>query len=114
MWLFTETGFISAVRHRDQPGHMMVRARDKESLETLAAISTSDITKTPTADYPYRTVVTDNDLTTFMNIAVDTLDYDNFKSRVAVSRGYDYAHALTAVWSAMHDVEDVTARQRSA
>ena len=114
MWLFTETGFISAVQHRNKPGHMMVRARDKKSLVPLSRLANSEITNTPTADYPYRTVVSDSDLTAFMKVSVANLDYDNFKSRVAVTRGYNFAHALMSVWSAMHDVEDKDARRRSA
>jgi hypothetical protein len=32
------------------------------------------------------------------------LDYSNFKSAVNRARGWDYAHALSAVWSDMHQV----------
>jgi hypothetical protein len=36
--------------------------------------------------------------------------YKNFKSEVAATRGYEFAHPLMKVWSAMHEVEDQQAR----
>jgi hypothetical protein len=38
------------------------------------------------------------------------ITYKNFKSEVASTRGYDFAHPLMKVWSAMHEVEDKEAR----
>jgi hypothetical protein len=35
MWIFTSTGFVSAVVHRDDPDLIVVRARDLESLTPL-------------------------------------------------------------------------------
>ena len=36
MWIFTETGFVSAVRHFKEKDKLVVRARDQKSLEGLA------------------------------------------------------------------------------
>ena len=36
MWVFTTGGFVSAVEHRDNPDLVMVRARDEQSLKTIA------------------------------------------------------------------------------
>ena len=36
MWIFTETGFVSAVQHRENPDYLMVRARDRQSLPAPA------------------------------------------------------------------------------
>jgi hypothetical protein len=41
-----------------------------------------------------------------------SVDYKNFKSEVADSRGYGFAKPLNQVWSVMHDVEDEKARVR--
>jgi len=51
MWLFTDTGFVSAV---SDGSDLMVRSRDRESLEPLAAVAKVEIKKTPKNDYPYR------------------------------------------------------------
>jgi hypothetical protein len=39
------------------------------------------------------------------------INYKNFKSEVAATRGQDFAHPLMLVWSAMHEVEDSNARE---
>jgi hypothetical protein len=39
------------------------------------------------------------------------ITYKYLKSEVAGDRGYDFAHPLMKVWSAMHEVEDSAAWQ---
>lgn len=48
MWLFTDTGFVSAV---SDGSDLMVRSRDRESLVPLAAVAKVEIKKTPKNDY---------------------------------------------------------------
>jgi hypothetical protein len=114
MWIFTETGFVSAVQHREAPEYLVVRARDKQSLDQLADLCDVQVKFTPNADYPYRVIVTKADFTSWMNDNIDFLGYSNFKNQVAITRGKDYAHTLGSVWSTMHDVEDEQARNRYA
>ncbi|MFZ4696084.1 MAG: hypothetical protein ACOYMV_13245 [Verrucomicrobiia bacterium] len=90
MWLFTRFGFYSIVRKDDG---IHVRGRVRKDLENLkqAAKLDGDILdwRRPKpggakADYPYRIILTDNaDLRKVMRLLADTLDYDNFKNRVA-------------------------------
>ena len=56
MWVFTETGFVSAVARRDDPDHLVVRARDRISLEPLAALDADEIVLGAGSDYPYRLI----------------------------------------------------------
>lgn len=114
MWIFTETGFISAVAHRDDQRYMMVRARDKQSLEPLALMSDTEIEFTPRADYSWRTVVHKQNLYEFMEHAISEADYDNFKNRVHTTRGRRFVDALHHVWEIMHNVEDDAAKKRWA
>lgn len=114
MWLFTETGFISAVAHREDQRFMMVRARDKQSLEELALMSQAEIEYTPNADYSWRVVVHKQDLYGFMEHAISVADYDNFKNRVYKTRGSRFVSALHHVWEIMHNVEDEAAKKRWA
>jgi hypothetical protein len=108
MWLFTNTGFISAVSNgRD----LMVRARDKESLFPLAETAKTEILSTPQNDYPYRVIVTHEVFSKWAAHMATGIKYKNFKSEVAMTRGYDFAHPLMKVWSAMHEVEDSNARE---
>ena len=109
MWIFTTEGFISAV-HKDNV--IQVRARDRKSLQNLAEHSDSKIVHTPLADYPYRLETDRPQLTSWLSLQVQLLDYSNFKSEVEAVRGYEFASPLHAVWDAMHDVEDAEARVR--
>lgn len=111
MWIFTETGFISAVRKPEHPGVITVRARDRQSLELLAAKAGVEIKRSPEGDYPYRVFVGDAPFIEWFLDRGGELKYSNFKSRVAKTRGYAFVEALHGVWSAMLAVEDEGARE---
>ena len=110
MWIFTETGFVSAVRHFKEKDKLVVRARDQKSLEGLADYVGLEVISTPSNDYPYRVFVDDAIFATWLSKQTMAVDYTNFKNRVHDSRGHDFADALLRVWSAMHQVEDAEAR----
>jgi muramidase (phage lysozyme) len=107
MWLFTNTGFVSAVSNGKD---LMVRSRDRESLEAIAETAKTEIIATPQNDYPYRVIVTNQFFAQWISHMVMTITYKNFKSEVSATRGDDFAHPLLKVWSAMHEVEDAEAR----
>ena len=109
MWVFTTSGFVSAV-YKD--GAIQVRARDRKSLEPLAKQAGAAITATPLADYPYRIAITNEQFAGWLNQQALSIDYKNFKSEIADIRGYDFAKPLNQVWSVMHEVEDAKARVR--
>ena len=107
MWIFTNTGFVSAVSTGKE---LMVRSRDRESLEPLAESAKTEIISTPSNDYPYRTIVSHETFSRWVSHMATNISYKNFKSEVGATRGYDFAHPLMKVWSAMHEVEDKEAR----
>ena len=106
MWVFTETGFVSAVRKVDSPSKITARSRDKQSLEVLAELAETEIIETPYADYGYRVLVSDDIYKVWLTTTVDMLDYDNFKNRIAESRGDVFHDALNNVWTDMLEVSD--------
>ena len=110
MWIFTETGFVSAVVDRNEPSRLSVRARDRESLDGLVAATDQQVVSTPGGDYPYRIFVSPGAFAQWVAEASWAIDYDNFKNQVARTRGYDYVHALHDVWAAMRTTEDDDAR----
>ena len=110
MWIFTETGFVSAVRHYKEKDKMVVRARDKRSLESIANSAGLEIISTPSNDYPHRVHVADSVFAGWLSKQTMAVDYTNFKNRVHDTRGHDFADTLMSVWSAMHQVEDAEAR----
>jgi hypothetical protein len=97
MWVFTETGFVSAVRKPEEPKYITVRAREKQSLEVLSELAEKPIIDTPYGDYAYRA---------WLSTSVDMLDDDNFKNRVWDTRGDEFHDALGAVWSAMYKLQE--------
>lgn len=107
MWLFTNTGFVSAVSNGKD---LMVRSRDHESLEPIAEVAGVEILNTPANDYPYRVIISHEIFAKWVAHMAQGITYKNFKSEVAATRGYDFAHPLMKVWSAMHEVEDAGAR----
>ena len=110
MWVFTTTGFVSAV-YKD--GALQVRARDRKSLQPLVKAPGATVVATPLADYPYRISITNEQFAGWVNQQALSIDYKNFKSEVADTLGYGFAKPLNQVWSAMHDVEDAQARVRN-
>jgi UDP-3-O-acyl-N-acetylglucosamine deacetylase len=109
MWVFTTSGFVSAVYKDDA---MQIRARDRKSLEGLSKQTGASITLTPRADYPYRIAITNEQFSKWLSRQAMAVDYKNFKSEVADTRGYGFAKPLNKVWSVMHEVEDAQARVR--
>ena len=107
MWLFTNTGFVSAVSNGQD---LMVRSRDHESLESFAQSAKTEIISTPQNDYPYRVIVSHEIFSQWVAHMATGITYKNFKSEVAATRGYNFANPLMKVWGVMHEVEDAEAR----
>lgn len=112
MWLFTEAGFVSAVRHYSDSGVVVVRSRDEESLNELAGKADVQVEKSPYNDYPYRIHVKDEVFQSWLTEISQKMDYTNFKDRVYETRGEKFAHTLMGVWEIMHEVEDNCARKQ--
>jgi hypothetical protein len=110
MWVFTTSGFLSAV-YKD--GALQVRARDRKSLDALAKSTGATIIATPLADYPYRIAITNEQFSNWLSQQALAIDYKNFKSEIAATRGYGFAKPLNKVWSVMHEVEDERARVKN-
>lgn len=111
MWIFTTSGFVSAVQD-SADRTIIVRSRDKKSLAILAKTFNAEIKHTPVADYPYRLKVRHDQLAQWVAAQAIGIEYNNFKSEVAQTRGTSFVCALSKVWSTMHEVEDLKARER--
>lgn len=111
MWVFTEKGFVSAVRHYSEKGVVVVRARDNESLSGLSILAKVAVKKSPYNDYPYRVHVSGDVFQEWLILSAASMEYTNFKDRVHETRGDQFADVLMGVWGIMHDVEDEGARQ---
>lgn len=111
MWLFTETGFLSAVRkgHGDQ--NLVVRARNIDALKGLSEFAQTAVVRTPKADYPFRLHLTPATWGEYVKTVALAVNYRNFKSHVKETLGLDHADVLGLIWKTMLAVQDENARQ---
>lgn len=110
MWIFTTSGFVSAVRNNDDRT-IIVRSRDRESLIPISKQYQTEIKPTPLADYPYRLQLSSENFVDWVSDQARSIDYPNFKSAVAIYRNRLFTKALSQVWSVMHEVEDELSRR---
>lgn len=113
MWLFTVEGFLSVVQHRDDHDKVIVRARNRTALEAIADSLGIEIVATPTADYPYRVVISRSQMANLAAAFVNEIDYDNFKNAAHALGDARYDRALMQVWSAMYESSPAGARSQA-
>jgi hypothetical protein len=112
MWIFTETGFVSAVKKPQDGGLVSLRARNHASLEAIAAQCNTEIVNTPHGDYPWRTFITNEQLAHWLSETALNLDYSNFKAQAhKVNKSSAFINALHDVWAVMTHTEDENARR---
>jgi len=107
MWLFTEGGFLSAIRYNNDKDEITVRARDKKSLRSIVEFTGAKIVKKSDTDYPYRVIIEDSEWASWVAEQALKIDYPNFKNRVYQTRGKSFAHLLSDVWGVMLGAEKV-------
>lgn len=129
MWIFTTEGFISAVQDRKDEDKVVVRARDKKSLEAMlqtielageainrdAADGVEPVEFGPYeivtglgTDYRWRVSGIDKGtFALFMQFEImNFLGYSNFKDALTKSRGRVFHDAAMSVWVDMLAVDD--------
>jgi len=102
MWILFDGGFVSIVAHRENKALLCVRGRalgDVEAFCKRSAIADPEgIIETPDADYRFRVVLDRGIVTAAVAEIVASMDYDNFKTRVARSQGSERANVYHDVW----------------
>src|SRR5262245_38360033 len=106
MWVFTQHGFISIVRSREDPKVLMVRARDRKSLEQFVEVAHRHpvaeepltILETKYTDYSYRVICSPQVVADYLASEAVQIDYSNFKDRVTKTRGSKWHDVLMSIW----------------
>lgn len=106
MWVFTQDGYVSAVASDKDRDKLVVRARDRESLEMLSEMTGQELVELPGRDYEYRLFVDRGVFNEWLLVQADGVDYTNFKNRIWQTRGDVFHDACSAVWGAMLEVSD--------
>lgn len=101
MWLFSKSGYFSAVRHFDKPDVMHVRARFEGDLERLCAAHGVEpkVVVTPGNDYRFRMDFARAEWVRIVSEEAEAIDYGNFKAAVHDGTGRDAAYM--GVWDVM-------------
>ncbi|MDP6630921.1 MAG: hypothetical protein QGH29_08100 [Kiritimatiellia bacterium] len=105
MWLFSRSGFVSVVAHREQKGMLLVRSRFEEDIAAVCErMAAAGVSVAPFedlhADYRYRAVCPKEAFSELLAEMVNEIDYDNFKSAVHGNPVRDRAYM--GCWSAMY------------
>ena len=107
MWLVTTRGFYSVVENHDDPEGLLVRARVREDLESLAdLIPGLGVEETPERDYRFRAAVTRDAWATAAAELAREIDYPNFKNAVAERQGSSRAHVYSGVWGILLGLQE--------
>jgi len=105
MWIYMNDSFLSIVRHRDQPQYLMVRARRKGDIE--AVFPAASVDRTPVADYRYRAVIHEQDVSRVIASRINSIEYDNFKDSVKDPARVNVYHQLWATSFRLGEDSDV-------
>jgi hypothetical protein len=101
MWLLFDGGFVSIVAHRENKALLCVRGRVRGDVEAFCKTAIADpkgILETLDADYRFRVVLGRGIVMAAVVEIVATMDYDNFKTRVARSQGIARSNVYHDVW----------------
>jgi len=103
MWIFARRGFISIVKHRSEPGGLLVRARFPGDIEALFPFA--DVKCTPQHDYLFRATINRADVAAALTREIAGIDYGDF--RESIGRGDpNRVAAYHAVWQDMKEAQD--------
>jgi hypothetical protein len=105
MWLMTKHGFYSIVEKK--PGEFHLRSRVRKDLENLVArvpLPDAAIIDTSSADYACRIIVGKDQVLGVLKFLGETLDYSNFKDKIADTPDQAQKHDVYArIWSILAD-----------
>lgn len=102
MWIFTNRGFLSAVKHLDKPGYLLIRARFRGDLEAI--VGEIEVSETHEADYRFRAEILAEDFAQLMKYKIEEIDYPNFKNSIPPDMHF-YHGVCSSVWATMYSAQ---------
>ena len=94
MWICLNNAFLSIVAKECGPDELLVRARRPGDIERV--FPAAKVTSRTGTDYQFRAVVSRQEVASAMCSAVESIDYDNFKSSVSDRKLHD---AYAGFWN---------------
>lgn len=98
MWLFLSNAFLSIVTDRDNPDHLLVRARQTGDIERV--FPSAKVRHTPNHDYAYRASLPRAEVAAVIAAQIEGIQYPNFKNSVTDPDRHRYYYEA---YSAMYD-----------
>ena len=77
MWIFTQRGFLSIVRHTNKPNILIVRSRFRGHIDKI--FPKACVNEDATRDYRYRAELPIKEVSKVIARLVSKINYDNFK-----------------------------------
>ena len=81
MWIFTQKGFLSIVRHIDKANILIVRSRFKGHIERV--FPKARVEEDATRDYRFRAELPIEEVSKMIANMVSQIDYHNFKDSLS-------------------------------
>ncbi|MBF0102217.1 MAG: hypothetical protein HQK77_15055 [Desulfobacterales bacterium] len=109
MWVFTMDGFYSVVQkaYDKEQGTVTVRARCRADLEKMLGRvnESSEIIVSKNTDYRFRVSIPRHIWKLYLDMAAESLDYDNFKT-ASCSHSALRHNAYMTCWQAMREFQE--------
>lgn len=97
MWICFNNAFVSVVADKNEPGKLMVRARQRAHLVAVFGKGRK-VVETKNADYRWRVLATRSEVAALVAKSVTDIGYTNFKNSVTD----DPLHDMYALWWSDH------------
>jgi hypothetical protein len=78
MWIFSQQGFLSVVKHTDKPETLIVRSRFRGHIEKI--FGGVCVLEDPTRDYRFRAELPAKEVSVVIAKMILKIDYENFKA----------------------------------
>jgi len=101
MWILMNDAMLSIVRHTNQPGAMLVRARLAGDIERV--FPQAQVVVAGGSDYRFRAVLLKTVVADAVSKRLLDIDYGNFKASVREPKRHD---AYFDVWDVMHRMQE--------
>ena len=101
MWILMSDAMLSIVRHLNQPGDMLVRARLAGDIERV--FPSAKVEVGGGTDYRFRAILPEADVVKAVSRRLLGINYGNFKSSVHEPKRHN---AYIEVWDVMHRMQE--------
>ncbi len=101
MWILMNDAMLSIVRHTQQPGAMLVRARLAGDIERV--FPAAQVVVGGGSDYRFRAVLPEKEVAAAVSKRLLDINYGNFKASVREPKRH---HAYFKVWDVMHNLQE--------